>query len=205
MGGEALSYLIGAIIGYLFGCINTAYIVGRLKGVNIKKTGTNNAGASNVFISIGKIYGVIVGFFDVFKAFFASLTAYMLFNENMEIAVFAGAMAVIGHMFPFWMKFNGGKGLAPFMGIVLFYNFGLFAVLGIILIAITLITDYISVAALVVSVLLPVYMVIFEHNYFIAAYLFVITIIMWYRHRENIKRLKNGTEIGFLRKNKIKK
>lgn len=200
-----MSYLIGAIIGYLFGCINTAYIVGRLKGVNIKKTGTNNAGASNVFISIGKIYGVIVGFFDVFKAFFASLTAYLLFNENMEIAVFAGAMTVIGHMFPFWMKFNGGKGLAPFMGMVLFYNFGLFAVLGIILIAITLITDYISVAALVVSVLLPVYMVLFEHNYFIAAYLFLITVIMWYRHKENIKRLKNGTEIGFLRKNKIKK
>lgn len=200
-----MSYLIGAIIGYLFGCINTAYIVGRLKGVNIKKTGTNNAGASNVFISIGKIYGVIVGFFDVFKAFFASLTAYLLFNENMEIAVFAGAMAVIGHMFPFWMKFNGGKGLAPFMGMVLFYNFGLFVILAIIIIVVTLITDYISVAALVVSVLLPVYMVLFEHNYFIAAYLFVITIIMWYRHRENIKRLKNGTEIGFLRKNKIKK
>ncbi|MBR3935822.1 MAG: glycerol-3-phosphate 1-O-acyltransferase PlsY [Oscillospiraceae bacterium] len=200
-----MSYLISSIIGYLFGCINTAYIVGRLKGVNIKKTGTNNAGASNVFISIGKIYGVIVGFFDVFKAFFASLTAYLFFNENMEIAVFAGAMAVIGHMFPFWMKFNGGKGLAPFMGMVLFYNFGLFAVLGIILIAITLITDYISVAALVVSVLLPVYMVLFEHNNFIAAYLFMITVIMWYRHRENIKRLKNGTEIGFLRKNKIKK
>lgn len=200
-----MSYLIGAIIGYLFGCINTAYIVGRLKGVNIKKTGTNNAGASNVFISIGKIYGVIVGFFDVFKAFFASLTAYMLFNENMEIAVFAGAMAVIGHMFPFWMKFNGGKGLAPFIGMVLFYNFGLFVILAIIIIVVTLITDYISVAALVVSVLFPVYMVLFEHNYYIAACLFVITVIMWYRHRENIKRLKNGTEIGFLRKNKIKK
>lgn len=201
-----MEYIFSALIGYLFGCINTASIVAKSRGVNIKKIGTNNAGASNVFISVGKIYGVIAAIGDIFKAFFASLLVYNLFDYNYESAIIAGAMAVIGHIYPFWMKFNGGKGLASLMGLILFTGFENFAIFGIIIIAVTLITDFIGLGTLAVATLLPFYMLFFEkESAFIIAVYFILMVLIWYKHRENIVRIKNGTEIGFLRKNKTKK
>ncbi len=200
-----MQYIISAIIGYLFGCINGAYIISRCKGVNIKKVGTNNAGASNVFITVGKAYGVVVALIDISKTFLAAYISFVLFKGDIEVALFAGIMSILGHIFPFWMKFRGGKGLASFMGLILFYDFGLFAIFGVLLIAITLITDYISVAALTLPMLLTIYMAFFEHEYFIAALLLCVTLIIWYKHKENIIRIKNGNEFGFLRKNKYKK
>ncbi len=201
-----MEYIFGALIGYFIGCINFAYIVAKLKGTNIKKVGTNNAGASNVFISVGKIYGVIAAIGDIFKAFFASLIVFYIFGENYNAAVFAGTMAVIGHIYPFWMKFNGGKGLASLMGLILFLGFDAFAAMGIILIAVTLVTDYIGLGTLTVATLLPVYILLLEkHPDNIIPIFLILAVIIWYKHRENIVRIKNGTEIGFLRKNKNKK
>ncbi len=205
-----MEYLLGAVIGYFFGCVNTAYIVAKLKGINIKNVGTNNAGASNVFISVGKIYGVFAGIGDIFKSFIAALLVYTIFNNNLEISVLAGVMAVIGHIYPFWMKFNGGKGLASLMGVILFIDFQLFAFMGIILIAITLLTDYIALGTLAVATLMPIYTMFFKldklsENSLFAILFAVLAIIIWYKHRDNIIRIKNGTEIGFLRKNKYKK
>lgn len=199
-----MAYIFGAIIGYLFGCINAAYIVARVKGVNIKKVGTNNAGASNVFISVGKIYGVIAGAGDIFKSYLSALIVFLIF-DNFNAAIVAGIMAVIGHIFPFWMKFNGGKGLASLMGVILFYDFKVFAILGIILIAITLITDYIALGTLAVATLMPLWILFFDKNNLILPLFIILSLIIWYKHRENIKRIIKGTEIGFLRKNKDKK
>ena len=200
-----MEYLVCAVIGYFLGCINTAKIVARCKGVDIKKVGTNNAGASNVFISVGKIYGVIAAVGDILKAYFACWMAMTLFDKY-ELAIFAGAMSIIGHIFPFWMKFNGGKGLASLMGIILFTGFDNFAIFGIILIAITLITDFIGLGTLTVATLLPFHMMFIEKQSGIVVAIFaVLCVLIWYKHKENIVRIKNGTEIGFLRKNKTKK
>lgn len=199
-------YILGAVIGYFFGCINIAFIVGKLKGVNIKKVGTNNAGASNVFISVGKIYGVIAAVGDILKSFFAALLVFVVFDQNYEAAVISGTMAVIGHIYPFWMKFNGGKGLASLMGLLLFLGFDYFAFFGIILIAITLITDYIALGTITVASLLPVYILIFGKDVKSMIFIFIaLAAVIVYKHKNNILRLKNGTEIGFLRKNKYKK
>ncbi len=205
-----MEYIVAAVMGYLFGCMNTAYFVAKLKGVNIKKVGTNNAGASNVFISVGKLYGVIAGAGDIFKSFAASMLVYLLFDGNFNLAVFSGVMAVIGHIFPFWMKFNGGKGLASLMGVILFIDFQLFAFMGIILITITLLTDYISLGTLAVATLMPIYTILFKldklsENSLFTIIFVVLAVIIWYKHKDNIIRIKNGTEIGFLRKNKKKK
>lgn len=201
-GGDALDYIIGIAIGYLFGCINMAYIISKYNGINIKEVGSNNAGASNVFISVGKAAGVVVGAFDILKAFLAAEFVFLLFNRNFELAVIAGIMAIIGHIFPFWMKLNGGKGLAPIMGAVLFYDWKLFIILGILIIAITLITDYIAISALTITIIAPLYAVIIRKEYFVAIMFFAIGAIMWYKHKDNLMRLKAGTEVGFLRKNK---
>ncbi|MBQ6877524.1 MAG: glycerol-3-phosphate acyltransferase [Oscillospiraceae bacterium] len=200
-----MAYIIGAILGYFLGCINMANIISKSRGIDIKKVGSNNAGASNVFISVGKMYGVAVGVFDILKAFSAAGIIYIIFSNNLLAAIIAGAMAVMGHIFPFWMKFNGGKGLAPFMGLVLFYDWKLFIVFALLIVAITLITDFIGIGALTVTVLLPVYAAFFRDEIAIALIFTVVSTVMWCKHIENIKRIANGTEIGFLRKNKIKK
>ena len=205
-----MEYIISALIGYLFGCLNTAKIVAKLKGVDIKKVGTNNAGASNVFISVGKIYGVIAALGDILKSFIACWIVFWLFNQNFGLAVFSGIMAVIGHIFPFWMKFNGGKGLASLMGVILFIDWSLFVFLGIILIVITLATDYIALGTLAVATFMPIYTALIKldkltENYVFAVSFAVLAVIIWYKHKENLVRIKNGTEIGFLRKNKTKK
>lgn len=205
IGGDFLIYIIGAVIGYLFGCVNTASLISRIKGVDIKKVGTNNAGASNVFISVGVGYGVVVGVLDILKAFLAAQIVFMISGVDFSAAVFAGGMAIVGHIFPFWMKFSGGKGLAPFMGLVLFYDWKLFLAFVVLIAAIVLIIDYISIGALTVTVLLPLHAVFFKQDYLSAAILALIGILMWYKHKENIKRLMNGTEIGFRKKNKTKK
>lgn len=192
-----MEYIISAVIGYILGSVNMANIIAKSRGVNIKSVGSNNAGASNVFISVGKVYGVAVGIFDILKAFLAAEIVLLLFGENREIAVIAGAMAVVGHIFPFWMHFNGGKGLAPFMGVVLFYDWKLFLIWAVLIAAIVLILDYISIGALSVTAFMPIYIMIFKQEYFLAASFLCVAILMWYRHKENIIRLFNGTEIGF--------
>ncbi|MBQ7873679.1 MAG: glycerol-3-phosphate acyltransferase [Oscillospiraceae bacterium] len=200
-----MAYILGALIGYLFGCINMANIISKSRGINIKKVGSNNAGASNVFISVGKAYGVAVGAFDILKAFCAAELVYILFSNNLMAGVIAGSMAVMGHIFPFWMNFNGGKGLAPFMGLVLFYDWKVFLAFVAVIIVLTLVTDFIAVGALTVTALMPFYAIIIKNEYWIASVFIIVAAVMWYKHRENIGRMKEGTEIGFLRKNKVRK
>ena len=200
-----MNYVFGAVIGYLLGCINMAGIIAKKRGINIKAVGSNNAGASNVFISVGKLYGIFVGACDILKSFSAAYLTFILFEGNKEAALLAGAMAVVGHNFPFWMHFNGGKGLAPFMGIVLFYDWKVFLIFAVVIAAATLITDFIVIGTFSVTALMPLYTVFIAKDYFAFGVFFLLGVLIWYKHRVNMKRIANGTEIGFLRKNKIKK
>ena len=199
-----MEYAIAAIIGYLLGCINMAWLISKSKGIDIKSVGSNNAGASNVFISVGKPQGVAVGAFDILKGFCAAEFISLVFPENADAAVLAGAMAVIGHIYPFWMKFSGGKGLAPFMGLVLFVDWRIFLALGAVIIALTLATDFISIGTLAVITIMPVYAAIARFDLFQIIIYVIPMIVMWYKHLINIKRIIKGKEIGFLRKNKNK-
>ncbi len=182
-----------------------AYIISKSKGVNIKSVGSNNAGASNVFITVGKAAGVAVGAFDILKAFFAAELTFLLFSGNIEAGIIAGIFAVIGHIFPFWMKFNGGKGLAPFMGVVLFCDWRIFLAFVVLIAAIILITDYIVIGTFSVTVLMPLYELMIVQNTVIGTVFIALGVLIWYEHRENMKRLIKGTEIGFRGKNKYKK
>lgn len=199
-----LEYAIATVIGYLLGCINMAWLIAKSKGINIKEVGSNNAGASNVFISVGMPQGVAVGAFDILKAFCAAEFISLLFPANADAAVLAGAMAVVGHIYPFWMKFSGGKGLAPFMGLVLFVDWKMFLVLGAVIIALTLATDFIAIGTMAVITIMPIYAVFARLGLFQIIVYLALMLIMWYKHFINIKRIAAGEEIGFLRKNKNK-
>ncbi|MGN0629404.1 MAG: glycerol-3-phosphate acyltransferase [Oscillospiraceae bacterium] len=199
-----MEYLVAVITGYLFGSINMAYIISKSQGVNIKAIGSKNAGASNVFISVGKMFGVAVGAFDVLKAFCAAQLVAFIFPNVFDAAVLAGAMAIVGHIFPFWMKFSGGKGLAPFMGTVLFVDWRIFLIFSVLIAAITLITDYIAIGTLVVSLIMPIYAVIAEYSSVSVIIFASLAVLIWIKHTDNIKRLLKGEEVGMRGKNKKK-
>lgn len=200
-----MEFIIAAIVGYLFGCINPATIIAKIKKVDIRNLGSKNPGASNVFITVGVGYGVIVGISDILKSFLAAQIILLITGGNFGAAVFAGAMAVFGHNYPFWLKFNGGKGFAPFLGLVLFYDWKLFLAFLVVIAAIILIIDYISVATFSLTAFMPIY-VFFTNELKIAAVAFLlVAVTIWIRHRQNMKNLINGTEIGFRRKNKYVK
>lgn len=110
------------LIGYLLGSLSPSALLARIKKVNLKNAGTKNLGASNTMLVIGKAYGALVMLFDIAKAFAASRIALALFPTLPAAGLLAGLSAVIGHVFPFYLKFRGGKGLAAFGGMVLAYN-----------------------------------------------------------------------------------
>lgn len=195
-GGGNMVYILSGIIGYLFGSINMAIILSKSRGVDIKKVGSNNAGASNVFISVGKIYGIAVGAFDIFKAFAAAMLVSLLFESSVSASVFAGIMAVVGHTYPFWLGKKAGKGFAPLMGTVLFYDWKLFLILVVAVVAIVLITDYIVIGTFGVALFMPFYAFFIKDDVISALMFGLLTILIYFNHRDNIKRLRSGTEIG---------
>ena len=200
-----MEYILAAVVGYLFGCINPATLIAKIKKVDIRNMGSKNPGASNVFITVGKGYGVLVGLSDILKSFIAAQIIFLITGGDFGVSVFAGAMAVFGHNYPFWLKFNGGKGFAPFLGLVLFYDWKLFLAFLVVIAAIILITDYISIATFSLTAFMPFY-VFFTNEHKITAIVFLLVAVsIWIRHRQNMKNLINGTEIGFRGKNKFVK
>lgn len=117
------------LLGYLVGTINPAALLARIKKINLRERGTKNLGATNTMLAMGKGWGAFVMVFDIAKAFVVSKVAALLFPALVPAGMLAGTAAVFGHVFPFYMKFKGGKGLAAFGGLVLAYNPWFFLIL----------------------------------------------------------------------------
>ena len=122
-------YLSCAGIGYLFGSISPSYILSKIKHVDMRKGGTRNLGASNTFMHFGRGWGIFVMLFDIFKAFVAVKLCQLLFHELALAGLVAGSATIIGHNYPFYLGFKGGKGLSCFGGWVLGVNPLLFLIL----------------------------------------------------------------------------
>ena len=192
---------LSAVIGYLLGTLNPAYLYAKLRGVNIHETGTGNPGASNTMILFGWVPGVAVAVLDILKAVAAVLICGALFPAPALCRYIAGAAAILGHLFPFYLRFRGGKGFAPCMGAVfaLSWKFGL--LVGVIVVVTVLVTDYMALAAMVAAFSYPVYAAA-TARYLPAAILLVAAIFMLIRHRKNFARIRAGTEIGLRRANR---
>ena len=191
-----MEVVLSVLIGYLFGCVNMSYIIGRIKGFDIREKGSNNAGASNAVVTMGFKAGIVVGVWDILKAFLAAETAKYLFPNLTVSFILAGAGAVFGHIFPFWMGFRGGKGLASLLGLTLATDWRVFLICGVAIIVVTLITDYIAVGTLVTAVGYPIYMIIVWSSLLVTVVMGIILITMVYKHFINVKRIVKGEEIG---------
>ena len=117
----AMYYVIATIIGYLIGCFSTADTVSRFKHVNIHREGTGNPGASNVTFILGWKMGVLVGGTDILKGILATLLTTVI-TGSQSLGIFAGCGCILGHMFPFYLKFRGGKGIAAMGGTILSFH-----------------------------------------------------------------------------------
>lgn len=192
-----MKYFLGILFGYLVGGLNPSYVLGRIKGVDIRSTGSHNAGASNTMIVIGKGWGVVVMFLDILKASAVVLFCRIVWPECTYLPAAAGSACVLGHMFPCFLHFRGGKGFASLGGLILALDWRLFFVLLLLCILVVLITDYVFVGALFASVAVPLSIGLFRHDWISAACILPTTTGMFFRHRENFVRLSHGEELGF--------
>lgn len=190
-------FAVAILIGYLLGCFNIALIISKIKKVDLRNTGSKNLGASNTFISIGKGLGVLVGACDIFKCTIAIMLARLIFPEIDFLPYIAGVACIMGHMFPFYLKFKGGKGFASFVGMTLGINWKFFIVIGICIILITLITKYIVLATMATVISYPIFLFFNTHNWWIVAMVSAISCIIIIKHYKNLIRIAKGEEFKF--------
>lgn len=183
------------VIGYLAGCIHPAYLFGRkVKGIDIREYGSNNSGASNATIVLGWKYGVLTGIVDIAKGALAVLAARYLVAELAESAYLGGFCAVMGHMFPFYLKFRGGKGLATVLGYAAGISLPIALMLSILLITVALATDYIVLGTVCVSLSFFGWTLYRFGCSWQSLMAFVVTFLILWKHRENYVRILNRTE-----------
>ncbi|MGN0633166.1 MAG: glycerol-3-phosphate 1-O-acyltransferase PlsY [Oscillospiraceae bacterium] len=185
--------LISAAVGYFLGCISFATIISSRHNKNIQECGSGNPGATNVFLFVGKRQGVMVMLFDIFKAFIAvSLSTYLL--GGMYFGVLSGIMAILGHMFPVFMHFKGGKGLACLGGVGLALKWKLFLPILIAGILLALIANYACIASIFTAAVFPFAFSAAYGSKLMFMLLLPVSIIMLLKHRDNISRIRNRTE-----------
>lgn len=202
-----MGYLIVAILAYLVGCSNMAVYFAKLRNVDLKN-GSGNPGTSNATILMGWGAGVLVGIHDIGKGILAVLLAELAFPQIPYIGAVAGVACVLGHIFPAFMKFKGGKGFASFIGMTVALNWKFALIILAVVVIVTLITDYLVVGTVTMVVATPVVVGILAHSVLLAVIICVATAVILYRHRENYTKIRNGTEIGLLStikgKNRVK-
>ncbi len=193
-----MGYFLAALIGYLVGCSNMAYWISRIKKVDIRANGSGNLGASNATVLLGWRVGVIVAVHDIGKAVLSVLLVKLLFPELEYVGAVAGVSTVLGHIFPFYLKFKGGKGLASFLGAIAILNWKVGLVMVVLLVLVTLVTDFISLGTLSVSLGAPAGIWLITGNWIVPLILSVATMVIFFKHLENIRRILNRQEIGLL-------
>jgi len=201
--------LLSLLIGYALGCIQTAYITGKLvKGIDIRDHGSKSSGFTNANRVMGFKIGVWIFIADVAKAVLAFLVASWLFEgggsfrdpyaaNGLLPGAWAGLGVVLGHCFPIFMKFRGGKGIACTVGIVFMLDWRAAVIIYVIAVVLILIFRYISLASLFITLLTVVFMAAFGHGWETVVVTGVLAGLTWFMHRGNIARLLAGEERKF--------
>ncbi|MET3655077.1 glycerol-3-phosphate acyltransferase [Sporosarcina psychrophila] len=194
-------WIVGVLLwGYAVGCLHGSVVAQKISGVNLKETGVKNAGASNATIVLGKKFGTLVAVIDISKGAGAVLLVhYFAENAGFSEAFLAlllfltAAAAVIGHNFPFYMNFNGGKGTATIIGVLLAIDWQIGLIGFALFVVVALVTDFLVFGVLMLYVTL-IAMAVLADGYWpvvIATLLFAIAI---WKHLENFQRMKERSE-----------
>ncbi len=197
------------MIGYVFGLFQTAYLYGKLHGIDIRNYGSGNAGTTNTLRTLGTKAGLIVLLGDIMKCILAIVLTNLLFqnshpDEIYLLKIYAAAGAILGHNFPFYLHFKGGKGIAATAGMILSFHPWLIPMGVILFFGTFFTTHYVSLGSLLVYAGFMIELIVLgqmgifgmpqaalNEMYVVAAFL---TVMAYYKHKDNIKRLLGGTE-----------
>jgi len=198
------AYIILGILGYALGSISFSVIFSKkFAGFDVREKGSKNAGTTNVLRTVGKGVAALTLICDVLKGVIAVLLAslaYKIWNDiDLTLAkTVAGFMAIVGHTFPVYFGFRGGKGVATSLGVLLLVNWKIGLICLIFALTLMVLTKMVSVGSIAAAILFPVLVLfigdsfIVEGNYFLFSIILALLVI--FNHRSNIKKLANGTE-----------
>ena len=204
------------IVGYLFGCIQTGYIVGRVNKIDIRDYGSGNSGTTNTLRTLGKTAAIITFLGDAAKGLVAvNLARYVImpaFGVEGEayLWLLTGFAVVLGHNFPFYLGFKGGKGIATSLGVLLMINWQIGLICLVFALILMAITRMVSVGSIAAAILFPVLVVFIGQNYIVPVnncsffiFSIILAIFVLFNHRENLKRIFTGKEnkISFKKSN----
>lgn len=194
-----LKYAGILLLAYLIGSSSMSFYISKFKKINLKEKGSKNLGASNTLAIIGKKAAAAVLVHDVLKSFFAILAVRILFdvpyNEVHWLLAAVGVAAVVGHIFPFYLKFKGGKGFATYIGLIFGLDWRLFLAVVALIFVVAFITDYIVAGTFSTIAAGPVYYALIQPDLWVALIVLTGSLIILWKHRENIRNLKNGKEM----------
>lgn len=202
------TYIVVAIIAYLLGSISFSVIISKkMAGFDVREKGSRNAGSTNVLRTVGKKAAIITLICDILKGVVAVLIAVFagkIFKnlDNALLVQLAGIFVIIGHTFPIFFKFKGGKGVATALGVLLIVNWQIGLICLVFALLLIALTRMVSVGSIAAAVLFPVLVLFINQNYLVAessnwSYLIfsiVVAILVIFNHRENLKRIFTGAE-----------
>lgn len=201
--------VICLVIGYVFGLFQTSYIYGKLHGIDIRDYGSGNAGTTNTLRVLGRKAGILVLAGDIIKCILAVVVSGLIFDKTYPdmiylLKIYAAAGAILGHNFPFYLRFKGGKGIAATAGMILSFHPYFIPVAVVVFFGIFFTTHYVSLGSLILYAIFFIEMIVLgqmgvfgmtqpllNELYIVTA---VLTVMAYYKHKENIKRLLSGTE-----------
>ena len=205
-----MEFIILLVLSYLTGSIPTSIIVSRIaKNIDIRDHGSGNAGATNVYRILGWKYALIVLLLDIFKAWLptaiyaTTIFQYISILDIGFIQILCGSFSVIGHTYPIFAKFKGGKGVGPLIGVLLALFPIAFPLCLIVAIAVIVTTGYVSLGSIFAAISLPVFILILpvldviSPNLSLVIFSLLVPWFVIYTHRGNISRIRNGTENRF--------
>jgi glycerol-3-phosphate acyltransferase PlsY len=199
--GPCFIFVLSVFAAYLIGSFPTSYIIGKLvRGIDVREAGSGNAGATNVLRTVGKTPALVTLIVDILKGFLAvTIVSDYFYSLDVPFVYefyrpFIGFVAICGHIWPVWLKFRGGKGVAATLGVAL--GLAPLALLPslVIWVAVFAWKHFVSLASIMALVAFPVFACIFGCSVYTAVFSVAVCAIVVYKHKENIRRLVNGVE-----------
>ena len=200
--------IICLAVGYVCGLFQTSYIIGKMHKTDIREHGSGNAGTTNALRTFGKKAGALTLLGDLLKCMIAVFLVRLIFRREYAdimplLSVYAAAGCILGHNFPVYLKFRGGKGVAASVGFVLAFDWRIFVIGAVVFFTLFFLTHYVSLCSLSAYVTALIVMIIFgqmgsykmdaSHTLEMYAVMAALTVLAFYKHRENIKRLVHGS------------
>lgn len=187
--------LIMLIVAYLIGAIPSGVIVGKLFfHTDIRQAGSGNIGTTNTYRVLGPTAGTVVMAMDILKGTIAALQPSLLFHMNNRYTLLIGLAAILGHTFSIYIGFKGGKAVATSAGILLAYNWQFFLIASAIMFTLVYVTSMVSVASMTAFPIVTLLAIFYYQDWLLSLVALLLTVFIFYRHRTNIARIKNGTE-----------